>query len=282
MNKSIAISGAIFVSALILWSCSSTQQVACPDYSKNPKVNQQTAQAYKPTKYKAPIVSVKHKLNRSKAKTPATVVSVSQATTSIKPIEHRAIEAPSMPNVLSSIESTPIEYQHINSNSELDVKLTTDEVMADNMSLSDETAKYKLLAFNTPITNDQTVSENGVVAFEEVSDVELNYIAPVSNSRKEKREFRKNQRKFYKNLINAQPDGESKPVTGFAISALVLGILSLFIFPFVCGPLAIIFGGIALKRANNNPNNEGRGLALAGLITGIIGTAGGLLFLLLI
>jgi hypothetical protein len=31
----------------------------------------------------------------------------------------------------------------------------------------------------------------------------------------------------------------------------------------------------------NNPNKEGRGLALAGLITGIIGTAGGLLLLLL-
>ncbi len=281
MKKSVTISVAIFVSALILSSCNSTQQVACPDYSKNPKVNQKTAQAYKPTKYKAPKVTVKHKLNRTKSKTNGSVVSVSQTNASVTPIVHRAINAPSMPNVFSSVEATPIAHQHIDSNSNLDFKLTTDGEMGNNKSLRDETKKYKLLADNTPITNNQGISTTGIVTVEDVSDAKADYIASVATSRKAKREFRKNQRKFFKNLINAQPEGEVKPVIGFAVAALVLGILSLFIFPFVCGPLAIIFGGIALKRASNNPNKEGRGLALAGLIIGIIGTAGGLLLFLL-
>lgn len=62
---------------------------------------------------------------------------------------------------------------------------------------------------------------------------------------------------------------------------LVLGIVSLFFIPFVTGTLAIIFGGIALHRASTNPNKQGRGLAIAGLVTGIVGFVGGLAIFLL-
>lgn len=50
---------------------------------------------------------------------------------------------------------------------------------------------------------------------------------------------------------------------GFAITSLVLGILGLFFLGILFGPLAIIFGIIGL-------NKNGGGMALAGLILGII------------
>jgi uncharacterized membrane protein HdeD (DUF308 family) len=63
-----------------------------------------------------------------------------------------------------------------------------------------------------------------------------------------------------------------------AIAALILGILGLvcFFFPplaIVCAVLAIIFGALRLKSAR-------RGLALAGLIMGIIAIAGSILVLI--
>ena len=38
---------------------------------------------------------------------------------------------------------------------------------------------------------------------------------------------------------------------GFAVAGLVCGIIGLFLFNVVLGPLAIIFGGIAISRARN-------------------------------
>jgi hypothetical protein len=55
---------------------------------------------------------------------------------------------------------------------------------------------------------------------------------------------------------------------GLAVAALVCGIIGIFIAEFILGPLAIIFGAIGLHRANQGA--RGRGMALAGLILGII------------
>lgn len=281
MKRSIIPFSTIFLSALLLFSCSSSQQVACPDFSKNVKVNQRTSQAYKPTKYKAPKVKQSHKLNRTKTKTTKAIITTPQMTVSTIDVEPNGFKAPVMANVISSVEVTQIEHQDSYTNSDLDMKLVSDEVMAEQVNLNEETEKYKVLADNSQIKISEGIIADSDTPIEELSDAVVTDVASAPLSYKEKREARRNQRKFYKNLIKTQQDPELKPVTGFAISALVLGILSLFILPFVCGPLAIIFGGIALKRADSNPNKEGRGLAMAGLITGIIGTAGGLVLLLL-
>jgi Domain of unknown function (DUF4190) len=55
---------------------------------------------------------------------------------------------------------------------------------------------------------------------------------------------------------------------GMAIAALVCGIVGLFIFDFILGPLAIIFGGIGLRWASRGAGR--RGMAWAGLILGIV------------
>lgn len=55
---------------------------------------------------------------------------------------------------------------------------------------------------------------------------------------------------------------------GLAIAALVCGVVGLFLFQVVLGPLAVIFGGIGLNRANRGARR--RGMALAGIILGVI------------
>jgi len=58
-----------------------------------------------------------------------------------------------------------------------------------------------------------------------------------------------------------------------AIAALVMGIVGLIFF----GPLAIlaiIFGAIGLGQTGKDPNLKGRGMAVAGLVLGIIACVG--------
>jgi len=67
----------------------------------------------------------------------------------------------------------------------------------------------------------------------------------------------------------AEPEGRRKP--GKAIASLVCGIISLFILGPILGAVAIVLGVMARKEIESDPNLEGAGLALAGIITGAIG-----------
>ena len=64
---------------------------------------------------------------------------------------------------------------------------------------------------------------------------------------------------------------------GFAITSLVLGIVGLVLFAFfgiVASIAAVIFGHLSLRRIRAaGPGRGGRGLAIAGLVLGYIGTA---------
>ncbi len=59
-----------------------------------------------------------------------------------------------------------------------------------------------------------------------------------------------------------------RPSNGMATASLVLGILGFFL-P-ILSVLALIFGGIGISKANQGA--AGKGLAIAGLVLGIIGT----------
>ncbi len=62
-----------------------------------------------------------------------------------------------------------------------------------------------------------------------------------------------------------------------AVAALVLGILSL-LGAFFCGSgvlfgiIAVVLGFLGMKKANELPGQPQRGLAIAGIVTGAIGT----------
>jgi len=70
----------------------------------------------------------------------------------------------------------------------------------------------------------------------------------------------------------------------FAITSLVLGIIA----PITCylgiifGTIAVIFGHLSLRKIKNNPTLEGKGLAIAGLVTGYIGIAISLFFFIMV
>lgn len=80
--------------------------------------------------------------------------------------------------------------------------------------------------------------------------------------------------------------GGQPPKNGLGIAALVLGIASIpmgiFFFPvgIILGVLAVILGAVGMSRAKSGRATN-RGVALAGLITGFLGAAIGIVFLVL-
>ena len=89
-------------------------------------------------------------------------------------------------------------------------------------------------------------------------------------------------------MVSALPPDEDAKPDGFSIASLVLGVLSFFTIRFVSviGPLlplfpllAMIFGAIGIHRTRHNPQLKGKGMAIAGLVLGILYT---LLLILLV
>jgi len=68
---------------------------------------------------------------------------------------------------------------------------------------------------------------------------------------------------------------QPKSGNGLAVASLVCGIIGIFIFSVILGPLALIFGIIGLQRANRGA--KGRGMAIAGIVLGAIATVLGIL-----
>lgn len=85
---------------------------------------------------------------------------------------------------------------------------------------------------------------------------------------------------------DTRPSHPAPPVSnGAAIAALVLGILALvfallpftFFLGLVCGLTAILLAAVGLRRASR-PGVPGRGMAVAGLVTGLLGLVIGVLW----
>jgi hypothetical protein len=66
------------------------------------------------------------------------------------------------------------------------------------------------------------------------------------------------------------PQPQQQASNGLAIASLVCGIAGFLVFGVVLGPLAVIFGAIGLSRANRGAS--GRGMAIAGLVLGVLAT----------
>ena len=69
-----------------------------------------------------------------------------------------------------------------------------------------------------------------------------------------------------------QPPQQQKTNT-FAIVAFVQGILSVFlnsVLFFIPSVMAIVFGCISLSQLKQNPEQKGKGMAVAGLVLGIV------------
>ena len=63
----------------------------------------------------------------------------------------------------------------------------------------------------------------------------------------------------------------ARTTNGKAVASLVMGIGGFLVCPLILSVLAIVFGSMAKKEIDANPNQDGRGLAQAGWILGIVG-----------
>jgi len=75
--------------------------------------------------------------------------------------------------------------------------------------------------------------------------------------------------------------GAPSPNNGLAIAALVLGILTFVCLGPIAGVLAIIFGFLGLKKSNEM-GGTGKGMSIAGIVLGAVGTIASILFLVLV
>ncbi|MBR3592047.1 MAG: DUF4190 domain-containing protein [Clostridia bacterium] len=75
------------------------------------------------------------------------------------------------------------------------------------------------------------------------------------------------QQQPYNNVYNQYQQPAKVPGKGFAITAMVLGIISLCCVHVIVGILGIIFGGVAKSKGYRG------GMATAGIVCGIIGVA---------
>lgn len=274
----------LIVSTILFFSCGSSHQIACPDYSIDPRFKS-PAQAYNPQKYRPPKVDNKYKMDRVRSSSNQTVSAKLQEGNR-EVIETQTIQMPEMADVLELPEQPGIIPQSTDEANSPDIGISLNDESVSNLGENSDIDKLTLTAQNKneKTSNVYNQSNTSTIERPEVEEADDATVAPpvAVKSRKENRQALRDFRRAAKDSINPQSDGEVKPVTGMAIAALVLGIVSLFFFPFITGTLGVVFGGIALKRANNNPNKEGRGMALAGLICGIVGLAGGLVILFLL
>ncbi len=88
---------------------------------------------------------------------------------------------------------------------------------------------------------------------------------------KQQKKLDKLQKRIEKKTSKLEAQGKaSSDVNGLAIASFITGIVGLFIFGYLLGALAIIFGAVALSKIKKT-GQGGRGLAIAGLIMGIVG-----------
>jgi hypothetical protein len=71
---------------------------------------------------------------------------------------------------------------------------------------------------------------------------------------------------------------QGKSYSGFSTAGFVLSLIGLFSwFLLIPSILGLIFSCVALSGMNRTRNRQGRGLAIAGLVMGIVGVTGGVL-----
>jgi hypothetical protein len=81
---------------------------------------------------------------------------------------------------------------------------------------------------------------------------------------------------YYQPPIGLQPSEKTK-----CVWALVCGIVSLLCCGVLLGPVALALGLMALSGMKRHGNQDGRGMAIAGVVLGIIGTVGGIVVIIL-
>tara|TARA_B110000902_G_scaffold235953_1_gene281676 strand:+ start:347 stop:1009 length:663 start_codon:yes stop_codon:yes gene_type:complete len=129
---------------------------------------------------------------------------------------------------------------------------------------------------NTEIRNKEFILEKSKLITSNQNSIEKkNDIALEAFHKEELRTQIKNLQKVVKestnNIKSVDGEGEEPKVHWAALTGMICGILGLLITPFLFATLGVIFGGIGLSKIKKNPEKyKGKGMAVTGLVTGII------------
>ncbi len=162
-------------------------------------------------------------------------------------------------------------------------KLIVNFLMVTCLLLSSFEAQAVLKSFPEPSTNVESIFELNPKTLMELDKTTLEEKLGRRLTFKEKLGFKFIKRKLKKNPELSESEAWQNATTdGFAIAGFVTGVVGLFAFGIILGILAIVFSGISLKRIRRDPDlKKGRGLAIAGLILGIVATVLWLFLILL-
>lgn len=84
--------------------------------------------------------------------------------------------------------------------------------------------------------------------------------------------FAKAKRRVARDLASGQQD-PAPSGNGMAVAGFVCGIVGLFVFGIILGPIAIVFSAIGLSKSKKE-GRPLRGLAIAGLVLGVVAVIG--------
>ena len=239
---------AVLSVTLVLGSCSSYRQVACPEIDQNNYLARQTSRI----KARAP-----HRTRQTYARNLEKLSANRYGTKNSR--STRDIGSAVVADKVMELTPVTMTEGQLDNRNDLNLNLLAS---ADNSSAGTGMAEgsREVLAVSSG-----TRTEAGSGSLELMTPREM-------------RKFNRNlERELSRSLQvaprAASPTSNAKPAKGLAIASLVLGISSFFIFPVATGVLAVVFGGMALKRIKANPNQEGAKMAKAGMILGIVGLA---------
>jgi hypothetical protein len=240
----------LLIILFVFGSCTTQKQVICPTQDQSEHLARKTTKAAKKGSK-----SVTYHLAR-KGNNTANIFYKSRNVKLVKPVlPHDAVIA---------------EMQHLPAtNGFIDYENNVDEDVIASTSGNLNDSHNDLTGV---VTSNRRVNNQS-------DDVQID-LGDKRDQRRVKREINKELRRNLR--IAAQDDaqqGNVKQAMPLAIASLVLGITSFVIFAIPAGTLAIVFGAVALTRIKKNPSLPGRGMAIAGLVCGIVGVG---LYLLLL
>lgn len=129
------------------------------------------------------------------------------------------------------------------------------------------------------VENSATVSEDNITAsvdnhqliLPEKEKLNLFSSQKVKTADEEKQTKPSLKSEFKKGAKMILANGDEPKKNGMAIAGFVCSLVGLFLFGFITGVLAIIFSAIGLGKIKKDPSKwEGKGMAIAGLIIGIV------------
>ena len=248
MKKTVYLFNVLSVCLIVINSCASFRQVSCPPLKQNKELAREIKRIRnKPRDRRSDLIAGRAAAGNTKAGK-----------------IHRGKDKPNLTESRTRGSSTGSDFL-----SSIPGSVELNDYAKDNILASSDNRYGKSSSDLTIIHRSGDQPEEPIVPSDELS----------YSHRKQKKEIRNSIKVLRKGLHAAQTEfqqGTSKPAEGFGVASMVLGIVSLFVFGIPAGTLAVIFGGIALSRVRKDPSLRGRGMAIAGLVCGIIGIVGAL------